>query len=61
MITQMPTEKMLEEWRQLWIEYKDKLQPNRKSGTALLSYLQKHYGLTEIHNKDCLLYTSRCV
>lgn len=46
MITQKPTEKELAYWKKLWLQYRDKLTPDRKSGRELLSYLQAHYVLT---------------
>lgn len=52
MITQKPTKEMLDEWKATWLQYKSKLQPNRKSGTELLAYLQSKYVLTEIYEKD---------
>lgn len=52
MITQEPTKEIVEEWKATWAQYKEKLQPNRKSGTELLHYLQEKYVLTEIHDKD---------
>ncbi len=51
MITQEPTKEMLAEWKALWLQYKDKLQPNRKTGTELLTYLQQKYVLTEIFDQ----------
>ena len=52
MITKEPTKEMYEKWKSTWLQYKDKLQPNRKSGRELLSYLQGKYILTEIYGKD---------
>ncbi len=51
MITREPTKEELEEWKTIWIKYKGKLQPNRKSGVELLDYLQSKYVLTEIYDK----------
>ena len=51
MITQEPTEEILDEWKAIWLQYKSKLQPNRRPGTELLSHLQSKYVLTEIHEK----------
>ena len=47
MITKEPTHADLEAWKQIWTQYKDQLQPNRKSGMELLHYLQKKFVLTE--------------
>ena len=54
MITQEPTKEMIEEWKATWVQYRDKLLPNRKTGTELLNYLQKKYVLTEIYDKDAI-------
>lgn len=54
MITQEPTKEMIEEWKSTWEQYKEKLEPNRKSGTELLNYLQGKYVLTEIYDKDAI-------
>lgn len=54
MLTQELTPAMLEEWKQLWLQYKDQLQPNRRSGQELLDYLSNKYILTEVHNPDYL-------
>lgn len=43
MITKEPTHADLEAWKQIWTQYKDQLQPNRKSGMELLHYLQKKF------------------
>lgn len=52
MITQELTEAMIEEWKSLWVNYKDKLQPNRKSGGEVLNYLQNRYEVTEFYDKE---------
>ncbi len=49
MITKEPTREVLEEWKSIWLMYKEKLRPNRKTGMELLQYLQDKYVLTEIH------------
>lgn len=54
MITRQPTPEMLAEWKTTFERYKDLLQPNRKSGTALLEYLQSNYSLTEITDEKAL-------
>lgn len=54
MITTEPTKEMFDEWKAIWTAYKDRLQPNRKSGAVLLAYLQEHYVLTEIHDQNAL-------
>lgn len=47
MITKEPTQADLKTWQQIWIQYKDQLHPNRKSGMELLHYLQDKFVLTE--------------
>ena len=54
MITTQPTPQMLAAWKQLWLQYRDKLWPNRKSGTELLHYLREKYELTESRKASTL-------
>lgn len=54
MITQEPTKAMIDEWKETWFQYKDKLQPNRKSGKELLHYLQNKYDLTTVNDKKAV-------
>ena len=54
MINQPTTQKMLNEWHSIWLQYKDKLKPNRKPGEDVLQYLQNNYILTEVHESDAL-------
>lgn len=54
MITQKATPEILAEWKNIYEQYKDLLQPNRKSGTDLLNYLQSSYSLTEIRDEEVL-------
>lgn len=54
MITQAPSTKQLEEWKSTWLQYKERIQPNRKTGLELLEYLQSQYSLTEIFDADAL-------
>lgn len=61
MITQKPTSEMLTEWKNTFEQHKDLLQPNRKSGTDLLKYLQSNYFLTEITDKKVLTVISENV
>lgn len=61
MITQKPTPEMLAEWKSIFDQYKDLLQPNRKSGIDLLGYLQSNYSLTEITDKEVLTAISENV
>ena len=54
MITKEVTKKELAKWKALWLEYKGKLKPNRKSGEEVLLYLQNKYVLTEIFEENAL-------
>lgn len=47
MLNQQATPEMLEAWREIWKENKDRLKPNRRSGAELIAYLQERYVLTE--------------
>lgn len=51
MLMQEPTPEMVEMWKDVWIEYKDKLLPNRKSGKEVVQYLKNKYLLEEL-NED---------
>jgi len=42
-----PTPEMLAEWRVIHQKYRDRLTPNRRSGTELIAYLLARYPLTE--------------
>lgn len=61
MITTQPTPQMLTAWKQLWLQYRDKLWPNRKSGEKLLCYLREKYELTEIREKTALEIVRRSI
>ena len=54
MITQPVTSETLAEWKALWMQYKDRLRPNRKTGTQVLEYLRRNYSLTEITDPAAL-------
>ncbi|MDO5547520.1 MAG: hypothetical protein Q4F79_03450 [Eubacteriales bacterium] len=51
MVTCEPTKEMLDEWKHIWLQYRDRLSPNRKSGMELVDYLQNNYVLTEISDR----------
>lgn len=36
MLTREPTKELLQEYKSIWMQYKDQLRPNRKSGRELL-------------------------
>lgn len=61
MVTQKPTPEILAEWKSIFEQYKNLLQPNRKSGADLLSYLQSSYSLTEITEQEALTAISENV
>lgn len=50
MLMQEPTPEMVEKWKRIWMEYKDKLLPNRKSGAEVVDYLTNKYPLRELHD-----------
>ena len=50
MITQEVTQAMLSEWKAIWTQYKDQLQPNIKSGAQLIAYLKNKYVIHEFHD-----------
>lgn len=52
MLMQEPTPEMVEKWKKIWIEYKDKLRPNRKSGKEIVEYLKSKYPLQELHDDN---------
>ena len=54
MIVQNPSKEKLEEWKSTWMQYKDLIKPNRRTGLELLEYLQSRYSLTEIFDADAL-------
>lgn len=43
---------MVEKWKDIWIEYKDKLLPNRKSGKEIVEYLKIKYLFEEINDDN---------
>lgn len=48
MITKEPTEEIIKEWKQLYNQYKDKIQPNKKDGSDIIKYLKNNYSITEL-------------
>jgi hypothetical protein len=54
MLMQEATPQMLEAWKAIWREYKDRLLPNRKSGPEIAAYLLDKYSLTEIYDPEML-------
>lgn len=54
MLMQQPTKEMQEQWQKIWLEYRDKLQPNRKTGDELLAYLHAAYPLLPCNDAEFL-------
>lgn len=52
MLMKEPTPEMVKEWKDVWIEYKDKLTPNRKSGREVVEYLKNKYILEELNDDN---------
>ena len=52
MLMEEPTPEMLEKWKKTWIEYKDKLRPNRKSGQEVVEYLKNKYIMKELNDNN---------
>ena len=46
-----PAPEMIEKWKNIYKQYKDRLCPNKKSIAELLNYLNQKYQLTEIFDK----------
>ncbi|MGE5390688.1 MAG: hypothetical protein ACM3PE_06440 [Deltaproteobacteria bacterium] len=47
MLLQEPTPETVEEWKAIYIEYKTKLYPNRKTALEIIEYLKQKYPITE--------------
>jgi hypothetical protein len=58
---QEATTELLEKWKAIWQEYKDRLIPNRKSGAEIVAYLSDRYLLIEIHDDTALRVISENV
>jgi hypothetical protein len=52
MLMQKATPEMVDRWKEVWNEYKDKLFPNRKSGKEVVEYLKNKYFLDELHDDN---------
>ena len=55
------TPEMVEEWKRIWVEYRDKLKPNRKTGKEIIDYLTSQYSMTEIFDQEYLNVVSENV
>ena len=54
MLMQEATQEMLKAWKAVWDEYKDRLRPNRKSGSEIVRYLSEKYVLLPVHDEKAL-------
>ena len=54
MLRQEATPEMLEEWKKIYGEYKERLKPNRKTGQEIIDFLQSKYSLTELYDNKAL-------
>lgn len=52
MLMQEPTPEMVERWKEVWIEYRDKLLPNRKYGKEVVEYLKNKYLMEELNDDN---------
>jgi hypothetical protein len=52
---QRATPEIIEEWKEVWNKYKDKLRPNRKSSKEVVEYLKNKYLLEEICDDNAKL------
>lgn len=52
MLMQKPTPEMIEMWKEVWNDFKDKLRPNRKTGIEVVEYLKNKYSLEELHDDN---------
>lgn len=52
MLMQKPTPEMIEMWKEVWNDFKDKLSPNRKTGKEIVAYLKDKYSLEEQHDDN---------
>ncbi|MDR2519743.1 MAG: hypothetical protein LBC69_01625 [Eubacteriaceae bacterium] len=54
MLGDMATPEMLDEWKRVWREYRQRLKPNRKTGQEIIDFLKSKYSLTELHEDKYL-------
>ena len=52
MLVDKPTEEMIEEWKEIYNKYKDKIKPNKKAGIDIITYLENHYSITELQDNE---------
>ena len=51
MLTRKATRPLIALWKRTWIEYRDRLRPNRKTGAEVLAYLKANYPLNPIEDE----------
>lgn len=51
MLMQEATPEMIEQWKSIWNEYKDKLCSNRKSGAEVVQYIAEKYPLRKLYDE----------
>jgi len=61
MLTHQPTNEMIEQWKTLYEQYKDRLRPGRKSGPHLLRYIAERYPLRRLHDEQAELVVTENV
>ncbi|MBV4440642.1 hypothetical protein [Clostridium tyrobutyricum] len=47
MLMQEPTPEKVKEWKAIYVEYKTKLYPNRKTSLEIIEYIKQKYSVTE--------------
>lgn len=52
MLIDKPTEEMIEEWKEIYNQYKDKIKPNKREGMDIIAYLENHYNITELQDNE---------
>ena len=50
MLYREPEEKQIEQWKQCWAEWHDRLQPARRCGSTLAAWLMNHYPVTPLRS-----------
>lgn len=52
MLMTEPTPVMVEEWKIIFAQYKNRLRPNKKSAEEVITYLRKKYPISEIKERE---------
>lgn len=50
MLTTTPTQAMIDDWKRVYEENKDKLTPNKKSANEILDFLNKNYEIIKLED-----------